>query len=267
MQRFLSFLLATLLTLGLGAQIRADELVLQYGQAQYGEQPLAWSPDGEFLATCDAQSTRLWHVPSGELRRVLRGGGIPVWSPDGALLAVGDGGDLISGNSMIRVWKVPEMQLKSVIRRAALPAWSRDSQTLALSIHGDKWEDPSLGIWERATNKLVSLRKRAADAAKVPLNSYRSAAEQNAWSEPFQEQMSFLTLSPDGKWIATATKDYGSRRKTERITLWNAQSGRRVKRFQSEGTIRSLAFAPNGQLFVGESETQLWRLDVQTGAR
>jgi dipeptidyl aminopeptidase/acylaminoacyl peptidase len=69
-----------------------------------------------------------------------------------------------------------------------------------------------------------------------------------------------VTWSPDGKWIATASRD-------RTVKLWDAASGRVVRTFTGHGNaVYSTAFSPDGMLLAsgsGDRTVRLW--DVATG--
>jgi hypothetical protein len=76
-------------------ELLIPELVMQ-AAAGTSEAPAALSPEGGFLAVSSGSYTQIYETRSGQLRRVLRSGGWPVWSPDGKVLAVGGNGVRLS---------------------------------------------------------------------------------------------------------------------------------------------------------------------------
>lgn len=68
-----------------------------------------------------------------------------------------------------------------------------------------------------------------------------------------------LAFAPDGKWLATGGYD-------EALYLWNARTGRELRRFAAiEGQVYAVAFAPGGRLLAasgGHNTIHLWEPDT-----
>jgi WD40 repeat protein len=76
---------------------------------------LAFSPDGNTLASGgDDRTAILWEIPSGKVKRTLKGHDVTVtslaFSPDGLLLASG------SGNAAVVLWNVTTGKLDRILR-------------------------------------------------------------------------------------------------------------------------------------------------------
>jgi WD40 repeat protein len=65
-----------------------------------------------------------------------------------------------------------------------------------------------------------------------------------------------IAFSPNGQLLAFSDRDYI-------VSLWDVQTGQRLRRFEVRSRTTSVAFSPTGQILA--SGNAVW--DVQTGAR
>jgi WD40 repeat protein len=207
---------------------------------------VAWSPNGRLLAIGpDSGYIRRWNPATGKLIRTyahlrIRGPGDPgdgntysiAFSPDGTLLAAGD------GNSDIRLWQVNNGRLLRTLH-----ANKRGYAVfhIAFSPKGDKLaaafdRNPGLGdafVWQVSDGKPLY----PIGGLTGPVNNFAVA------------------FSPDGKLLATG----GSGGTVE---FWNAQTGAPAGRTPpgNPGWIRSLQFDRTGTLLVVAGQDGLARL-------
>jgi WD40 repeat protein len=229
---------------------------------------LTMSSDGSLIAFAQVpffeerrdSRIRLLDVATGKVKGFsIKQSGIVerlAFSPDGRKLAGWCGQeylcwDLATGKELTR-WQTPGRQTSAV-------AFSADGRILARTGQDDGLRPlvEEISLWNAASGKRLRSFGQSPDAFR---------------------NRTTLTLSPDGKTLASAVSDSprgrGDNAHTE-ITLWEAATGRercRLKQ-QWEGSVSSVAFSPDGSLiatadradWVVRSESiSLW--DAVTGA-
>jgi WD40 repeat protein len=178
---------------------------------------IAFSPDGRtFVTACDDGSGRLWEVASGRLVHLL-GHKDPVicaaFSPDGKQVLTGGG----TFRGEVRLWDPAGGKLlaarpqPSQVMRAA---FSPDGKAMVLSLLKGRTAG-EVQVQEVATGKVVA----------GPLNPGGAAY--------------CVAFSPDGGRVLTGGTDRSAR-------LWDAATGREVRRFPHEGNVSDVAFSPDG---------------------
>jgi len=194
---------------------------------------VAFSPDGQTLATASEDSTvKLWRVSDGALVRTLSGHegyvNSVAFSPDGQMVASA------SHDKTIRLWRVSDGVLLRTLtghtRFVTSVAFSPDGQTLA---SGGGWDDRTVRLWRVSDGAL--LRTLVGHTDRV--NS--------------------VAFSPDGQALASGSDD-------KNIRLWRVSDGDMLRMLSGHtGHVNSVNFSPDGQaLASGSSDTtvRLWRV-------
>jgi RNA polymerase sigma factor (sigma-70 family) len=225
---------------------------------------IAFSRDGQFLVTAGWDQTLVWDATSGKkLERLTdeKGGGSrAAFSPDGKLLAVA------SHDQVIRLWdwaaRKRVLQLPRHAFRVRSLAFSPDARALATVSDGT-----AIHLWDLATGKQQAVQpghqerltsaSYSADGHTIVTASWdgtvrlwdaRKGTELRRFgvgrpgrphdtSEP--APLSQVVLSADGKLVAAARGD-------EVVHVWDAASGKEVRRFQAG----CVAFSPDGELIA-----------------
>jgi WD40 repeat protein len=221
---------------------------------------LAWTADGQLLASGADDKVAVWEAETGKLLRTLpvaafrlawkpgsrtlalvRGDTIELWSADNrkllrtlsghtnwvhALAWASDGKTLISGctDSTVRRWQVetnePPKTLYQHKAGITAVAWSPDGQTLASA-----GEDRMVRFW-----------RPGPEPVPVPIEAYKIRITALAWS-------------PDGKELATEGMDKDPENHTK---TWTVATGQLRFQWQSHSWLgyTCLAWAPNGKVVV-----------------
>jgi WD40 repeat protein len=205
---------------------------------------VAFSPDGQRLATASGDTARVWDAATGqELTKIIQHGARGVrtvaFSPDGQRLAT-----ISNGYNGARVWDaatgrelfgLSHININSVV-------FSPDSQRLATVANGsftfpggpnDDVYGKTVRVWNAATGQEL----------------FQLSHEGVVWSVAF---------SPDGQRLATADMD-------KTAWVWDAATGRELARINHESEVWSVAFSPDGQRLATASgdtvRVWLWRAE------
>lgn len=196
-------------------------------------QGVAFSPNGATLASVSLD-VQLWDIATGVELRTFKlsgeAGFMASFSPDGQLLACGDG-------HTVKIWNVSTgYELHSLTSHSgniSSVLFSPDNKMLASGS-----EDMTVKIWDVTSGAEL-----------------KSLSGHTGW-------VLGVTFSPDGKTLATSSID-------KTIRLWDVATGNELKKILLDSDVPGLvAFSPDGHTLVSGSltgRTYLWAVSSGAG--
>jgi WD40 repeat protein len=203
---------------------------------------MAYSPDGQTLATGSDQEVRLWDTKTEQVKSIIK-----LWegqfvvsalafSPDSLTLAAASWDSLIFAKSgVVELWDARTGKSKDSLggfgAKVYSLAYSRDGLTIATG----------------SADKMVRLWDTRSGLTRATLAGHSGT-------------VSSVKFSPDGETLASASAD-------QTVRLWDAKTGRHKATLQAHTTgVRFVAFSPDGLTLAGACNDNLVRLwDVKTG--
>src|SRR5580693_9504688 len=255
------------------------------GNGKYSVRFVAFSPDGQMLATADSNGhTYLWDVATGHGITTLADPSTGVYgvrsvafSPDGRLLVTSD------SNGHAYLWDVATWHQIATLTdngtgaTGAAVTFSPDGKTLATAdSNGHAY------LWDVATRDYVATLT-SADSGKYglwavafsPDGKTLATADSNGrihlWDVATEDQTAVLTdaqTGTDGIWAVTFSQDgkrLASGDSNGRTYLWDARTGHQltILKDPSGVSVLGVAFSPDSQLLAtadSNGHTYLWKV-------
>lgn len=271
-----------------------DSLALLHsleGQGR-GSVSVAWSPDGNLLASSDKDGTiQVWNG-EGKIVQTLEGQLIPgaesfwywdgnqpnlAWSPDGNRLAAG------KQDGRVLIWNVTSGEmietLDGYLKFVSGMAWSPDGNRL--SFGGANDDVGIVWLWSPGSGEVVSVLESIGEAGRVGWSpdGSRLAAEWGEWcigqrcrsvrvweaatgQEMYLDGKQNFAWSPDDGKIALGNRD-------NRLELWDIAEGELVQILDGQGLssyIEDITWSPDGSQLITSSENgEIWFWDIAKG--
>lgn len=239
-----------------------------------GEPGAVFAPNSEsVLAGCGERTLRLWDPMAGKptvsfaAKRQTRG---HAFSGDGRLLVTGSWGK----DSFACVWDVASGRLLHTLGPHASAIWaiafSRDGRHVATAC------DNMAFLWDAASGKKLHTLEGHQDAIQSVQFSadggrlWTTAKEGRLWNVETGQPLARIEaswhdnsqFSPDGKFLLAI----GQRDAPKAAHLFDATTGRVIRRFNDVNTVCGVAFSPDGRKITTatyDGDGRIW--DIETG--
>lgn len=230
---------------------------------------IAFSPNGQLLATAASDNTaRIWRL-DGQMLRLLKGHQAEVYStdfhPDGLRVATA------SKDGKVGIWRLNgEVRMFQIGVPVHCVRFSPTGDKIAIALKDGRVQIRELNgqllqQWKAHSSTVSSLNFNPAGTQLVTASYDKTA---RSWTLQGQQLQVFLghqqlvlsaSFSPDGQTVATASADGTA-------LLWNLKGKEILKLQGSTGAVRDVQFSPNGSQLATASDdgtVQLWTLKGQ----
>ena len=238
---------------------------------------LAWSPNGQYMASASADTTvRVWNSASGETLSIYRGhAGLfnavytVGWASSGSLIASG------SADNTVQIWDAATGNRNLIYHghtaRVLALAWSPDTRYIASA-----GADTTVQVWDTTTGLLLSTYRGHTDtvytlawlpdgksivsgSADSTVQVWDATTATNSFVYRGHSATVYaLSTSPDGTYIASAGAD-------RTVQVWNIASGQRISTYHGHNglstVISAVGWSPDGKRIASGSTdktVQLW---------
>ena len=217
---------------------------------------MAFSPDGNLLATGAGHDVKICDIASGQIVYTLKGHVFRVWdvafSPNGTLLASASGDEPASGQpGEAKIWDLRTQKEIHNLPGHRFPVWS-----VVFSTDGTR----------------LATASGVGAAAPTSVNGPYSAdelGEAKVWDVSTGKELFSLTghgcvfsvaFSPDGKRIVTSEGSWHSIRPAA-VTLWDAETGTKILSLGgNRAAVYAVAFSPDGTRIASGGQDGILRI-------
>ncbi len=231
---------------------------------------IVFSIDGKSLASCDAESIKVWDVESGECRYTFEGNFTFVWRVafcfGGKLLALGDG-------KILKLLEIETGECRCVFSGFSSQIWSvswnekekllaaNDKQMVKLWRVAENGTFHELQTIQSYTNAVYAIAGNeneqifgsAGADGMIRIWDRRNGHCLRSW-QGSQKSIRSLAFSSDGKWVASGSED-------KTIGIWEASTGQQIFRFVGHtGCVWGVRFHPQEKMLASASADGTLRL-------
>jgi eukaryotic-like serine/threonine-protein kinase len=256
-----------------GAERKTESVIRPSAMGDYAR--VAYSPDGELVATVGIHGVKLWNVASGAETRLLPDHpelGQPPYTNTVALAFRPDGKHIATtGRNVLTIWDTAtgEIVHKITIHGERLViaslAYSPDGKSIATAVQPQRYIPAEMRIWNAETGEEVKRIDGGGRGIRFSPDGKRIAASHtdNAvglWDvfsgelvltlKGHAAPVSRLAFHPDGSRIATASAD-------QTIKLWDAATGQEVLTLRGHAApVASVNFSPDGRYLASSADVK-----------
>lgn len=249
--------------------IGANFAQTSFAQTLGGIVQLAYSPDGEFLATGDTHGRiQIWQIQDAQVYATFLGHRNWVWSlawsPDSKIIASGGEDD------QVKFWEIETGNCSKILPVESNFIWflkfSPDGNQIAIAT-----SEAEVILWNIHSNELKTFTEHTADVHSVSFSrdgKYLASASHDhtikLWDitsehslQTFEGHSSLVYgvgISPDGKTLVSSSQD-------KSIKIWDISSGEcQITYTGHEYPVLGVGFTPDGQKIVSSSADKTIRL-------
>ena len=252
----------------------SGDTLFNFNQHTSGVTVVAWSPDGQHIATASAdQTVKIWNALTGDLVCTYQNEDevyALAWSPTSKLIASG------GNDNTIHIWNASDctrsnyatyIQTGSVAITSV--AWSPDGRFIASGGWGDNADNPAQ-VWNISTGKtlftmpftdVVASIAWSSNSQKIAVGSWDGHAQ--IWNVQTQQQLQTydynnpvyaVAWSPNSRYLAIGTYN-------GIIEVMDTIAGKVVSDYKKHlGPINSVAWSPNGKYIASGSNDNTVRV-------
>jgi WD40 repeat protein/energy-coupling factor transporter ATP-binding protein EcfA2 len=265
--------------------VRSGAMLLQLNGSAAVTQ-MTFSPNGQWIATAHAdQSLALWRTDNGQLQVHLNQPTAITslqFSPNGQNLLAGTAINkaqrwkiIANPNQTVTLQKIQSLAHPQLIRQAKFSSLGRWIVTLSEAGKARLWNGitgqlirtfeatPLSQIQFSPDDRTLAITNPGTNSETIQLWDLRSGQlhqqlaiqpgsveQQSSFAQDFPNQISSLSFSPNGQFLATLHQQSGNAKAQQIIQLWDLKTGRSIGTLPQDQPITTMQFSPDNTYLV-----------------